>query len=372
MDSNQKKKVAKGITEIDSNGKRIFKVYICKRAYIDSKLHKFERKQTCKSRIEAQRTYDKLMESIVREIAQKEGSGKEWYSVVSEWKEFHKNNKYQTISESTVQDYFSLLKNWTYDWKNIPAKEISKQMVKTAIERVKRERSIKHTAKLKDAIKSVFQWAIDQEIVKGLTDSPTYGISVSRKTNRMTEVLTEEVAKKLLQSAKTQAHDWYPIWAMALFTGMRSGELFALKWNNVDFDRKVIKINEAYKARTKVIGSTKTGIERMVPINDDLMEILIQLKPKTFDSTFVLPRLKDWKGRKQALVLKTFCESVGIKPIRFHSLRATFTTLLLSKGVGLNIVQSMGGWSDIATMNHYNRMAGIMVKDATESLKLIG
>lgn len=372
MKTTQKNKISKGITEIIQDGKKSYKVYICKRVYIDSKLIKFERKLTCKTKIEAQRMYDKLMESIVREIAKKEGSGKEWHALISEWKADQKHTGYKIISESTVIDYGSLLKNWTPDWMKTPAKEISKQMVKTAIERIKKERSIKHTAKLKDAIKCVFQWAIDNEIVKGLTDSPTYGVTVSRKTNRKTEVLTEETAKKLLQTARNLDHEWYPVWAMAIYTGMRSGELFALSWENIDFDSKVIKVSEAYKMRTKTFGATKTGIARPVPINDELMKVLIALKPKTLESTFVLPRLKDWKNGKQALVLKTFCESIGIKPVCFHTLRATFTTLLLSNGVGLNVVQMLGGWSDIATMNHYNRMTGLVLKDSTESLRLIG
>lgn len=371
MKTNKPIRIAKGITEITIGDKKCFKVSVCKRAYIDGVLRRFDRKQTCTKKNEAHRVYDQLMESIVREIAKKEGSGKEWFPLIEEWCLYQKRSGYKSISETTVQDYYSLLKNWTQDWKAIPAKEISKQMVKTAIERIKKERSIKHTAKLKDSIKNVFQWAIDNETVKGLIESPTYGVTVSRKTNRMTEVLTEEVAKKLLQSAKNQGHEWYPIWSMAIYTGMRSGEMFALKWSNIDFDKKIIKISEAYKSRTKKTGSTKTGIERVVPINEELMEILIKLKPITLETTYVLPRLKDWRAGKQALVLKTFCESIGIKPIRFHSLRATFTTLLLSNGVGLNVVQMLGGWSDIATMNHYNRMAGLMVTNSTESLRLI-
>lgn len=371
MENKIKNKIAKGITEVIVDGKKTYKVYVCKRAIIDSKLTKFERKQTCKTKHEALKVYDKLTESIIRDIAKKEGLEKSWLTLINEWKKYHFTNKYKDISETTVQDYSSLLKNWTYDWMNTPSNEITKQMVKIAIERIKKDRSIKHTAKLKDAIKSVFQWAISHEVIKGLIESPTHGVSVSRKTIRLTEVLTEDVAKKLLSSAKNQAHPWYPIWGMALFTGMRNGELYALKWDKIDFQGRTIRINEAFKARTGAFGTTKTGGERIVPINDELMALLIDLKSSNQDSAFVLPRLKDWQGKKQALVLKTFCESIKIKPIRFHSLRATFTTLLLSKGVGLNVVQSIGGWSDIATMNHYNRMAGVMVANATDSLRLI-
>lgn len=372
MKTIEKKKISQGITEhTPAKGKKFFKIYICKRAKINGILEKFERRLTCKSLGEANRSYSDLLQEIGAEIATKNGSGKEWRNLIIEWELFHQKKNYELISQSTIQDYSSLLKNWTYDWMKLPAKEISKQNVRTAIERVKKERSIKHTAKLKDAIKSVFQWAIDHDVINGLSETPTLGISVSRKTNRLTEVLTEEIAVKLLQSSKLSGHEWYYVWALALYTGMRNGELFALKWSNIDFSEKKIKVSEAYKARSNTFGCTKSGVERVIPINDSLLNILRELQPLTESTTFVLPRLKDWQGKRQALVLKTFCTSIGIKPIRFHTLRATFTTLLLSKGVGVNIVQAIGGWADISTMNHYSRMAGLTVKDATSHLELV-
>jgi integrase len=364
-------KLQKGITEVIEGKNKFYRVNICKRMYINSKVIKFERRTICKTKPEAEKAYSKLLELVIRDVAKKEGNGIEWLQLVNDWKIFHLKSGYETITETTVIDYGSLLKCWTHEWNNIPAREISKQMVKTAITRIKKERSIKHTAKLKDSIKSVFQWAIDNEIVKGINESPTNGVVVSRKCSRMTEVLREEEVKKLLQTAKNQGNEWYPVWSMAIYTGQRSGEMFTLKWSNVDFDKMVININEAYKSRTKKTGSTKTGEQRVVPINDELMQILVELKPKTFESGYVLPRLKDWQSGRQAFVLKTFCENIGITPVQFRTLRATFTTLMLSNGVGLNVVQAIGGWRDIATMNHYNRLSGLMIANSTKSLSFI-
>lgn len=366
-----KKRISQGITEYtNDNGKKYFKVSACKREKINGIDERFERRKTCKTLGEANRTYADLLKKIGADIAHKNGSGKEWRQLIQEWELFHKNKNYDSISYSTVLDYTSLLKNWTSDWMKLPAKDINKQNVRTAIERIKKERSIKHTAKLKDAIKNVFQWAIDHDVINGLTETPTAGISVSRKTFRLTEILTEDVAIKLLQTAKRLGHEWYPVWAMALYTGMRSGELFALKWSNVDLKEKMITVSEAYKAKSNSFGCTKSGQARTVPINDSLLTVLKELEAVTGNTSFVLPRLKDWQGRKQSLALKTFCESIGIKPIRFHTLRASFTTILLTKGVGINVVQSIGGWSDIKTMNHYSRMAGVTIKNATNQMQL--
>jgi integrase len=372
MSQIKSEKIAKGIKKItNQNGKTFFQVIACKRAVINGKTEKFELKRKADSKIKAEKLLAVLYQEIGKMITLKSGAGKTWREVVFEWSEYNKKTNYEKISESTVQDYLSLIKNWTSNWRDIPAKDISRQMVRIAIEKIKRERSIKHTAKLKDAIKNVFQWGIDQEVIKEILESPTEGISVSRKTTRRTDVFTDEMARTFLNKAQSMNHPWFPVWLMAINTGMRSGELYALNWTNIDLDRKLIKVSDAYKAKTKKIGTTKTGEERFVPINDDLLELLNDLKNKTFETGFVLPRLKDWDNRKQALVLRAFCESINIKPIRFHSLRATFTTLLLSKGIGLNLVQAMGGWKDIATMNHYNRMTGLLIEDATSSLNLM-
>ncbi|MCM0606939.1 MAG: tyrosine-type recombinase/integrase [Xanthomonadaceae bacterium] len=46
---------------------------------------------------------------------------------------------------------------------------------------------------------------------------------------------------------------WYPIWALALMTGMRSGELYALSWKDIDWENNLITINKAWDGRLKII-----------------------------------------------------------------------------------------------------------------------
>ena len=114
--------------------------------------------------------------------------------------------------------------------------------------------------------------------------------------------------------------------------------------------------------------STKSGDERIVPISTNLLPILEKLKNSITDSSFVLPRVDNWDRGEQARDLRMFIIGIGLQPIRFHDLRATWTTILLSKGVEPIVLMKMGGWKDIKTMMHYVRMTGIDTESSTDIL----
>ncbi len=79
-------------------------------------------------------------------------------------------------------------------------------------------------------------------------------------------------------------------------------------------------------------------------------------------------RLCRWEQGEQARILRLFLRSIGLPEIRFHDLRASWATLLLSRGVAPSKVMSMGGWSDMKTMMIYMRKAGIDIRGATSCL----
>ena len=82
----------------------------------------------------------------------------------------------------------------------------------------------------------------------------------------------------------------------------------------------------------------------------------------------VLPRLNEWTRGNQAQVLRDFCLGIGITQIRFHDLRATFITQMLSKGVSLAHVMAIVGHANHRTTQGYLRLAGLELKGATEAL----
>ncbi len=98
------------------------------------------------------------------------------------------------------------------------------------------------------------------------------------------------------------------------------------------------------------------------------MKFLKELKLKREGSEFVLPQLKEWEHGDQAKVTREFCEAIGVTSVKFHDLRATFITNLLSRGVSLARVMSIVGHREIKTTNGYLRKTGVEVKSATNEL----
>jgi integrase len=70
------------------------------------------------------------------------------------------------------------------------------------------------------------------------------------------------------------------------------------------------------------------------------------------------------------MVLRDFCEGIGITSVKFHDLRATFITRMLSQGVPLAVVMAIVGHSSIKTTQAYLRLAGLELKGATDKLDI--
>ena len=180
-------------------------------------------------------------------------------------------------------------------------------------------------------------------------------------------------------NAKIYEKRWYFIWSFAIYTGMRNGELFALKWSDIDFDPEspLIRVSRSYNKRTREYKCTKTGKVREIPICKPLMNVIKKLKSwylhqkkrdGKLQGEYILPRPRLWRDGSQAKVLRSFCKDIGITPICFHSLRACFATELLKRGVPVMKVMAVGGWSELKTMRHYVRLSGIEIKGVTDPL----
>ncbi|MCG8337454.1 MAG: site-specific integrase, partial [Proteobacteria bacterium] len=86
---------------------------------------------------------------------------------------------------------------------------------------------------------------------------------------------------------------------------------------------------------------------------------------------YLLPHPWQWAKGDQARVLRHFCTGLGITPIRFHDLRATFITHMFADGASIAEVQSIVGHSDLKTTQVYLRLAGVNVKGATDKLGFV-
>ena len=111
-----------------------------------------------------------------------------------------------------------------------------------------------------------------------------------RIEDKLKTVLTLEQVKIFLTQVKIMESEWYPIWTVALYTGMRNGELYALTWDKVNLEQRRILVDSSWN---KVDGfkDTKSGDDRMVEIAPELLDVLRNLKIQSFESPFVLLRV---------------------------------------------------------------------------------
>lgn len=152
------------------------------------------------------------------------------------------------------------------------------------------------------------------------------------------EILTLAEIRKLLSEAKALNHAWYPVWALAILTGMRSGELYALTWQDVDWENHSINVNKSYNGRLKAIKSTKAGYWRTVPISPELKVLLQEIKATANARETVLPRFWKWTKSQQARELRQFCIGIGIPELQ--------AMLRISPKAG-DVIQGSGGFRKV-------------------------
>lgn len=355
------------------NGKTLWSVYINVRSTKDSNIRLQGRKKGIENEQTARLEEKKLLKKLMSQLAERDGKGILWSSVVDQWEEFLIRCESERYVATTIKDYVAALHLWTKDWFNIPANAITKGDVRDVFDRMDQAgRTRNHQGNLRNIINMVFKWAIEERIVKDIYENPVTGVKIWRaKYEPVPDIFTLDQIRTLLKAAKSHEHPWYPVWAMALLTGMRNGELYALTWSDIDLVDRKITVSKSYNTRMKSVKSTKAGYWRTVPISDELYILLNELKPKTGASEHVLPHPSSWSKGGQAMVLKAFCIGIGLPSIKFHALRACFATQLLAHDVSPARVMKICGWKDLKTMQYYIRLAGVDEKGATNVLRIM-
>ncbi len=210
-------------------------------------------------------------------------------------------------------------------------------------------------------LRTIFNMAIKWDYLKA---NPTKDV-VRLKVNdsKAPRFLTVKECQLLLESSPDELRN---IFYVFLNTGMRKAELENLEWADIDFRRRKIKI------RRKEFWNPKTG-EREIPMNQGTWDLLKKLKAesdKGLQSNFVFPA-KDGGKIKEKLrrQLIRIAEKAKIKDLtKIHSLRHTYASHLVMKGVDLPTVQRLMGHSDIQTTMIYSHLAPDHLADAVEKL----
>jgi integrase len=198
--------------------------------------------------------------------------------------------------------------------------------------------------------------------------------------------LTIEQSAVLLRTLRDSNSCLYWPVLLGLTTGMRRGEIVALRWRNVDFDRKTVRVVESveqvgqnlrFKApkteKKRAIVLPEHAVEELKAWKDKQALDLAELGVEANEDTFVCGR--SWDGgvlKPDSLTgeFRTVIREIPSFPIvRFHDLRHSHATQLLERGIHPKIAQERLGHSSITTtLDLYSHVTDTMQSDAAEKL----
>ena len=181
-------------------------------------------------------------------------------------------------------------------------------------------------------ILNLLSWIVHFGVKRGLCSDIPFHIENPTVHNETTEDLSPNELRKLLNAIEQDENiNAKNMMKLALFTGLRRGELFKLKWSDVDFHRKFISLMDP-----------KGGPDQKIPLND-ISEKILQSHPRT-DSKFVFPGKNGHQRVDISKPLRRIKKRAGLpKDFRpLHGLRHTFASNLASSGqVDLYMLQKL-------------------------------
>jgi len=174
---------------------------------------------------------------------------------------------------------------------------------------------------------------------------------ISLFSNDFPFLKTEEDIRIFLLAAKEENESVFNLYASAIYTGLRQGELAALRWDDVDLERRLITVQRSFG------GPTKAGDVRYVPILDPLLPLIREWKLRC-PNHLVFPnqagQMQHPSSRVFKQVFRRILARAQIKtPITFHGLRHTFASHWVMGGGSLfKLQQILGHKSTQMTMRY--------------------
>lgn len=297
------------------------------------------------------------------------------------WLDSYKN----TVRQATLNQYNALLnKHILPIFANTDIKKITPILLQETINNL--SENINHTSVICGILSHVFQHALRLNVIP--YDPMKKIIKPKQHTYRVDEKIelyTKDELIQLLEYAKTLDTMGYLSIHLLAYTGMRKGELMALRWSDIDFNEKSISIKKTVVKTPKgySVNPTKTKDgTRIIAIDEMTISLLNMWQIEQRKLLFKLGhgRLKDnliiCNVHKNSFVssvyinykLKYLCEKYNFKYLKPHALRHTHCSLMLASGVPIQDVQKRLGHSNIEiTLKIYTHISRQQQQKAVQS-----
>jgi len=211
-------------------------------------------------------------------------------------------------------------------------------------------------------LKAAFNKAIEWNYIES---NPFTKVKFPRLTKVYPVFLTED--DLLIILTNTPYEYLTDIFMVAFYSGMRLGEIINMKWNWIDFFKNQITI----KCSDGFI--TKSKKERVIPMSEKVKTVLTtRYQNSSHQLSEVVFYRQEGRMLHQETISKQFKDAVRKsnlnEKIHFHSLRHSFASLLVQRGVSLYVVKELLGHEDLATTQIYSHLQQQNLRDAVNLL----
>jgi integrase len=187
--------------------------------------------------------------------------------------------------------------------------------------------------------------------------NPTTGLELPAVRGRRDRIATPEQAAQLLNALRAGDR---AVWAVALYAGLRRGELMALRWQDIDLDRNLIRVERSWDIKAGLIEPKSRAGTRTVPVARLLREHLLAHKlrcPWRDGLAFGRPPTTPLSYSSLRERAHTDWQKAKLNPIGLHDCRHTFASLMIAAGVNAKALSTYMGHSSITmTLDRYGHL----------------
>ena len=205
-----------------------------------------------------------------------------------------------------------------------------------------------------------------------IPSNPTKGAVIPKTDYKEKTILRETEVERLLEIAKGHV-GWYDFFYLECMTGLRKGEICALKWSDYDeINRKMsVRKSATYMDGKVSIGETKTERSRRKIILPKSVARMLSERKKNATSEWIFPSVNDLNKPMNPQTaynkLKSLLREAALPDLRFHDLRHTFATHAASSGVDPKTLSAILGHTDASfTLDTYTHVTTDMQKNASK------